>query len=68
MIKLKKRNFKEEKLKSIASSGQDDIKPQWQIITDRDKNKVDPASEISLESWHKYFHKLYKYGYISMTR
>ena len=62
MIKLKKRNFKEEKLKSIASLGQDDIKQKWQIsksITDPDKNKVDPVSEINLGRWHKYFHKLY---------
>ena len=62
MIKLKKRNFKEEKLKSIASLGQDDIKQKWKIIksiTDPDKNKVDLAIEISLGRWHKYFHKLY---------
>ena len=38
------------------------IKQKWQIIksiTDPDKNKFDPASEISLERWYKYFLKLY---------
>ena len=62
MIKLKERNFKEEKLKSITSLGQDDVKQKWQIIKsipDPDKNKVDPASEINLGRWHKYFHTLY---------
>ena len=52
IIKLKKRNFKEEKLNLLASLGNNDIKQKWKIIksiTDGDRNKEDPAREIDLE-------------------
>ena len=62
MIKLKKRNFKEEKLKLLASVGNNDMKHKWKIIksiTDADSNKEDPAKEIDLKRWKDYFQSLY---------
>ena len=62
MIKLKKRNFMEEKLKLSASIGNNDIKHKWKIIksiTDADSNKEDPAKEIDLKRWKAYFQNLY---------
>ena len=62
MIKLKKRNFKEEKLKLLASIGNNDMKLKWKIIksiTDADTNKEDPAKEIDLKRWKDYFQNLY---------
>ena len=62
MIKLKKRNFKEEKLNLLTSLGNNDIKQKWKIIksiTDGDRNKEDPVREIDLERWKEYFQKLY---------
>ena len=62
MIKLKKRNFKEEKLKLLASIGNNDMKHKWKIIksiTDADSNKEDPAKEIDLRRWKDYFQNLY---------
>ena len=62
MIKLKKRNFKEENLKLLASIGNNDIKQKWKIIksiTDADSNKEDPYKEIDLERWKDYFQNLY---------
>ena len=52
MIKLKKRNFKEEKLKLLASTGNNDMKHKWKIIksiTDADSRKEDPAKKIDLK-------------------
>ena len=48
MIKLKKRNFKEEKLKLLASIGNNYMKLKWKMIksiTDADTNKEDPAKK-----------------------
>ena len=62
IIKLKKRNSKEEKLKLLASIGNNDIKQKWKIIkpiTDADSNKEDPAKEIDLKRWKDYFQNLY---------
>ena len=62
MIKLKKRNCKEEKLKLLASIGNNDMKLKWKIIksiTDADTNKEDPAKEIDLKRWKDYFQNLY---------
>ena len=62
MIKLKKRYFKEEKLKLLASIGNNDMKHKWKIIksiTDADSNKEDPAKEIDLKRWKDYFQNLY---------
>ena len=58
MIKLKKRNFKEEKLNLLAILGNNDIKQKWKIIksiTDGDRNKENPARKIDLERWKEYF-------------
>ena len=52
MIKLKKINFKEEKLKLLASIGNNDMKHKWKIIksiTHADSNKEDPVKEIDLK-------------------
>ena len=47
MIKLKKRNFKEEKLNLLASLGNNDIKQKWKIIksiTDGDEiRRIQPG-------------------------
>ena len=62
MIKLKKRNCKEEKLKLLANIGNNDMKLKWKIIksiTDADTNKEDPAKEIDLKRWKDYFQNLY---------
>ena len=62
MIKLKKINFKEEKLKLLASIGNNDMKHKWKIIksiTHADSNKEDPVKEIDLKRWKDYFQNLY---------
>ena len=62
MIKLKKRNSREEKLKLLASIGNNDMKQKWEIIksiTDADSNKEDPAKEKDLKRWKDYFQDLY---------
>ena len=62
MIKLKKRNTKEEKLKLLLSIGNNDIKQKWKIIksiTDANSNKEDPAKEIDLKRWKDYLQNLY---------
>ena len=62
MIKLKKRNSKEEKLKLLSSIGNNNMKQKWKIIksiTDADSNKEDPAKEIDLKRWKDYFQNLY---------
>ena len=53
MIKLKKRNIKEEKLKLLASMRNNDIKQKWKIIksiTDADSNKEDLVKEIDFNT------------------
>ena len=68
MIKLKKRNFKEEKLNLLASLGNNDTKQKWKIIksiTDGNRNKEDPGMEIDLERWKEYFQKLYNSNHIN---
>ena len=58
MIKLKKRNFKEEKLNLLASLGNNDIKQKWKIIksiTDGDRNKEDPAREKRFRKMERIF-------------
>ena len=62
MIKLKKRSFKENKLKLIGDLGHTDISKKWQILksfTERGEIKDDPAQEISLDRWKQYFQELY---------
>ena len=62
MIKLKKRSFKENKLKLIGDLGHTDISQKWQILkslTEGGEIKDDPAQEISLDRWKQYFQELY---------
>ena len=47
------------KLMSYISSNSFKIIIIIKSITDPDKNKFDPASEISLGRWQNYFYKLY---------
>ena len=62
MIKLKKRSFKENKLKLVGDFGHTDISHKWQILkslTEGGEIKDDSAQEISLDRWKKYFQELY---------
>ena len=62
MIKLKKRSFKDNKLKLIGDLGHTDISQKWQILkslTEGTEIKGDPAQEISLDRWKQYFQELY---------
>ena len=62
MIKLKKRDFKENILKLIGDLGHNDISQKWQILkclTVGGEIKDDPAQEISLDRWKQYFQELY---------
>ena len=62
MIKLKKRSFKENKLKLIGDLGHTDISQKWQILkslTEGGEIKHDPVQEISLDRWKHYFQELY---------
>ena len=63
MIKLKKRSFKENKLKLIGDLGHPGISQKWQILkslTEGGGIKYDPAQEISLDRWKQYnFQELY---------
>ena len=62
MIKLKKRSFKENKLRLIGDLGHTDISQKWQILksfTEGGEIKDDPAQEISLDRWKQYFQELY---------
>ena len=62
LIKLKKRSFKENKLKLIGDLRHTDISQKWQILkslTEGGEIKDDPAQEISLDRWKQYFQELY---------
>ena len=62
MIKLKKRSFKENKLKLIRDLGHTDRSQKWQILkslTEGEEIKDDPAQEINLDRWKQYFQELY---------
>ena len=62
MIKLKKKSFKENKLKLIEDLGHTDISQTWQILeslTEGGEIKDDPTQDISLDRWKQYFQELY---------
>ena len=62
MIKLKKRSFKENRLKLIGDLGHTDISQKWQILkslTEGGEIKDELAQEISLDRWKQYFQELY---------